>query len=113
MQRFTKTNLKKSSFPLKVCFKDLLNHTCILSKHHLEIILHYLNILQYNVKMLLDLFLTTSPCRNRGPNTECPAVMGETAGHVGTKYICVRLVPGSRFLIRIPNPYPNTNTNQQ
>ena len=37
--------------------------------------------------------------------------MGETAGHVGTKYICVRLVPDSRFLIRIPNPYPNTNTN--
>ena len=38
--------------------------------------------------------------------------MGETAGHVGTKYTCVRLVPDSRFLIRIPNPYPNTNTNQ-
>ena len=37
--------------------------------------------------------------------------MGETAGPVGTKYICVRLVPDSRFLIRIPNPYPYTNTN--
>ena len=43
VQRFTKTKLKKSSFPLKVSFKDVLNHTCILSKHHLEIILHYLN----------------------------------------------------------------------
>ena len=38
--------------------------------------------------------------------------MGDTAGNVGTKYICVRLVPDSRFLIRIPNPCPNTNTNQ-
>ena len=39
--------------------------------------------------------------------------MGERAGQVGTKYICVRLVPDSRFLIRIPNPNTNTNTNQQ
>ena len=41
--------------------------------------------------------------------------MGEISGHVGTKYTCVRLVPDSRFLVRIPNPYPNTNTktNQQ
>ena len=33
--------------------------------------------------------------------------MGETAGHVGTKYICVRLFLDSRFLIRIPNTNPN------
>ena len=75
MQRFTKTKLKKSSFPLKVRFKDVLNHTCI-SKHHLEIILHYLNKCEYNVKILLDIFLTTSQCRNRGPTIECPAVYG-------------------------------------
>ena len=71
-----KTKLKTSSFPLKVRFKDVLNHTCILSKHHLEIILHYLNILRVQCKRLLDLFLTTSSCRNRGPNIECPAVYG-------------------------------------
>ena len=45
---------------------------------------------------------------HRGPNIECPAVLGKTAGHIGTKE-CVRviLVPGSCFLIN----YTNANTN--
>ena len=111
MQRFTKTKLKKSRFPLKVRFKDVLNHTCI-SKHHLEIILHYLNKCEYNVKILLDLFLTTSHVEIEDQLLNAQLFMGETAWHVGTKYICVRLVPDSRFLICIPNPYTNTNTNQ-
>ena len=52
VHRFTKTKLKKSSFPLIVRFKDVLNHrpTCISCKHHLEIILHYLNILRVQCK---------------------------------------------------------------
>ena len=66
--------LKKSSFPLKVRFRDVLNHTCILYKHHLEIILHYLNILRVQCKFFAGSIFTTSQCRNRGPNIECPAV---------------------------------------
>ena len=38
--------------------------------------------------------------------------MGEKVGHVGTWYICVKLVPDSRFLIDIPNTNPYTNNHQ-
>ena len=61
----------------------------------------------------MSLFLTISPCRNRGPHIECPAVMfmGETVGHVGTWFICVKMVSDSRFLIHFPNTtLTNTRT---
>ena len=69
---------------------------------------------EYNVKMFTYwiYFLLPPHVAIEDQILNAQLFMGETAGHVGTKYICVRLVPDSRFLIRIPNPYPNTNTNQ-
>ena len=61
--------------------------------------------------MLLDQFLLPPHVEIEDHILNAQLFMGKTAGHVGTKYICVRLVPDSRFLIRIPNLYPNTNTN--
>ena len=62
--------------------------------------------------MLLDLVQLTPHVEIADQLLNAQLFIGETAGHVGTKYICVRLVNYSRFLICMPNPYPNTNTNQ-
>ena len=43
--------------------------------------------------MLLDLFLTTPRVEIEDQILNVQLFIGKTAGHVGTKYICVRLVP--------------------
>ena len=111
MQQFTKTKLKKTSFPLKVRFKDVLNHSCILSKHHLEIFLHYLNILRIQCKNVTIYFLLSPYVEIEDQILNAHLFMGGNSWSCrDIVYICVRLVPDSRFLNHIPNP--NTNTNQ-
>ena len=59
--------------------------------------------------MLLDLFLLSPHVEIEDQILNAQLIMGETVGHVGIWYICVKMAPDSRFLIHIPNSNPNTH----